>query len=55
VIPQGCSLFGVIRAGVPTPLKADTVLADGDKVIAIGRPDADAQLRELLIGSLPEA
>ena len=37
-VPQGCSLFGVIRDGVPTPLRADTVLAEGDKVIAIGRP-----------------
>ena len=37
-MPQGCSLFGVIRNGTPTPLRADTVLAEGDKVIAIGRP-----------------
>src|SRR5918994_5458731 len=35
-VPQGCSLFGVIREGVPTPLRSDTVLAEGDKVIAIG-------------------
>src|SRR3954469_431836 len=38
-LPTGCSLFGVIRNGTPTPLRADTVLAEGDKVIAIGRPD----------------
>src|SRR6188474_2703674 len=50
-VPQGCSLFGVIREGTPTPLKADTVLAEGDKVIAIGRPDCEVQLREQLIGS----
>src|SRR5215204_30596 len=47
-VPQGCSLFGVIRGGNPTPLHADTVLAEGDKVIAIGRPDCEAQLREQL-------
>jgi len=54
-VPQGCSLFGVIREGVPTPLKTDTVLAEGDKVIAIGRPDCEAQLREQLIGGPDEA
>jgi trk system potassium uptake protein TrkA len=53
-VPQGCSLFGVIREGTPTPLKADTVLAEGDKVIAIGRPDCEVQLREQLIGSPDE-
>jgi Trk K+ transport system NAD-binding subunit len=54
-VPNGCSLFGVIRAGVPTPLRADTVLAEGDKVIAIGRPDCEAQLREQLIGEPAQA
>src|SRR6478736_9291217 len=53
-VPNGCSLFGVIRGGVPTPLRVDTVLAEGDKVIAIGRPDCEAQLREQLIGSPDE-
>jgi trk system potassium uptake protein TrkA len=54
-VPSGCSLFGVIRAGQPTPLQADTVLAEGDKVIAIGRPDCEEQLRAQLIGTHPEA
>jgi trk system potassium uptake protein TrkA len=49
-VPAGCSLFGVIRNGAPTPLRADTVLAEGDKVIAIGRPDCEVELREQLIG-----
>ena len=53
-IPEGCSLFAVIREGTPTPLRADTVLAEGDKVIAIGRPDCEVQLREQLIGSPDE-
>src|SRR5215208_3178216 len=44
-VPQGCSLFGVIRQGVPTPLRTDTVLEEGDKVIAIGRPDCEVHLR----------
>src|SRR3954447_9078979 len=50
-VPKGCSLFGIIRQGVPTPLRGDTVLAEGDKVIAIGRPDCEIVLREQLIGS----
>jgi trk system potassium uptake protein TrkA len=50
-VPTGCSLFGLIRDGVPRPLAADTVLAEGDKVIAIGRPDCETELREQLIGA----
>ena len=53
-VPQGCSLFGVIRESVPTPMRTDTVLAEGDKVIAIGRPDCEPVLREQLIGDLAE-
>ncbi|MFN8629341.1 MAG: TrkA family potassium uptake protein [Chloroflexota bacterium] len=54
-VPAGCSLFGVIRNGSPTPLRTDTVLAEGDKVIAIGRPDCEVELREQLIGEPEEA
>ena len=54
-MPTGCSLFGVIREGIPTPLRTDTVLAEGDKVIAIGRHDCEGQLREQLIGDPVEA
>jgi trk system potassium uptake protein TrkA len=53
-VPKGCSLFGVIRAGVPMPLRTETVLLEGDKVIAIGRPDCEPMLREQLIGELSE-
>ncbi|HEY4754075.1 MAG TPA: TrkA C-terminal domain-containing protein, partial [Candidatus Limnocylindrales bacterium] len=53
-VPAGCSLFGVIRNGAPTPLRSDTILAEGDKVIAIGRPDCEIQLREQLIGEHEE-
>ena len=49
-VPEGCSLFGVIRDGKPTPLSAGTILAEGDKVIAIGRPDCEPALRDQLIG-----
>ena len=38
-IPDGCSLFAVIRDGVATPLRPDTVMLEGDKVIAIGKQE----------------
>ena len=53
-VPTGCSLFGVIRHGAPSPLRTDTVLAEGDKVIAIGRPDCELELRLQLIGDAVE-
>jgi trk system potassium uptake protein TrkA len=53
-IPEGCSLFAVVRDGVPTPLRQDTVLREGDKVIAIGRTECEALLHEQLIGE-PDA
>jgi trk system potassium uptake protein TrkA len=54
VIPDGCSLFAVVRDGVASPLRSDTVLQEGDKVIAIGRADCEAKLHEQLIGAQPE-
>jgi trk system potassium uptake protein TrkA len=49
-MPEGCSLFAIIRDGVATPLRPDTILAEGDKVIAIGKPECEKLLREQLIG-----
>jgi len=50
-IPDGCSLFAIVRNGVAMPLRPDTVLAEGDKVIAIGRADSDRRLHQQLIGT----
>jgi Trk K+ transport system NAD-binding subunit len=50
LMPEGCSLFAIIRDGVATPLRPDTILAEGDKVIAIGKPECEKLLREQLIG-----
>ena len=51
VVPEGCSLFAVVRDGVATPLRSDTVLREGDKVIAIGKADCERMLHEQLIGT----
>src|ERR687890_802625 len=48
-IPDGCSLFAVIRGGVATPLRPDTVMLEGDKVIAIGKQECEAMLHGQLI------
>jgi len=49
-IPDGCSLFAVIRDGIASPLRPDTVLQEGDKVIAIGRTECEGELHAQLIG-----
>jgi trk system potassium uptake protein TrkA len=49
-MPEGCSLFAVIRDGIATPLRPETILAEGDKVIAIGKAECEALLHEQLIG-----
>jgi trk system potassium uptake protein TrkA len=54
-IPEGCSLFAVIRDGVASPLRPDTVLAEGDKVIAIGKTECEQLLHGQLIGVAEEA
>ena len=49
-IPEGCSLFAIIREGQAVPLRPETILREGDKVIAIGRTECEALLHEQLIG-----
>ena len=49
-IPEGCNLFAVVRDGVATTLRPDSVLRDGDKVIAIGKPECEEMLHAQLIG-----
>ena len=53
-VPEGCSLFAVVRDGAPEALHLDTVLREGDKVLAIGRSECDALLHEQLIGTAAE-
>jgi trk system potassium uptake protein TrkA len=54
-IPDGCSLFAVIRGGVATPLRTDTILREGDKVIAIGQRECEKLLHKQLIGDVETA
>jgi trk system potassium uptake protein len=49
-MPTECALFAIVRDGHATPLRPDTVLAEGDKVLAIGRSECEVRLREQLIG-----
>ncbi len=54
-MPENCSLFAVVRNGVASPLRPDTTLRVGDKVIAIGPSECEAMLHQQLIGGDPEA
>ena len=54
-MPPGCSLFGVIRDGDAHAAARRHGPAEGDKVIAIGRPDCEVELRGQLIGEHAEA
>jgi len=45
----------VIRDEVAISVRADTVLAEGDKVIAIGKTECQAALHEQLIGDATDA
>ena len=49
-IPPDCSLFAYIRNGIAAPLRPETVLREGDKVIAIGKTECEAMLHGQLIG-----
>ena len=53
-LPDGCAVFAVIREEVAMPIRAETILLAGDKVIAIGRPDCETALHVQLIGELAE-
>ena len=49
-MPEGCAIFAVVRDDVAIPIRPDTILAPGDKVIAIGRAECEAALHGELIG-----
>jgi trk system potassium uptake protein TrkA len=49
-LPEGCSLFGVIRDETAQSLRPDTVFQAGDKVLALARSDCEVELRRQLLG-----
>ena len=54
-LPEGCAIFAIIRDDVAISVRADTVLAEGDKVIAIGKTECQTALHEQLIGDATNA
>jgi trk system potassium uptake protein TrkA len=53
-LPDGCTLFVLIRDDRAQSIRPETVFQVGDKVIAISRTESEADLRRELIGKAPE-
>ncbi|MGH2407056.1 MAG: potassium channel family protein [Candidatus Limnocylindrales bacterium] len=53
-LPDGCTLFVLIRDELAQPIRADTIFQSGDKVIAITRTECALDLHRELIGAAPE-
>lgn len=53
-LPEGCSLFALIRHDNAVAIKPDTAFQAGDKVLAISRSDAETELHRALIGTPPK-
>jgi len=49
-LPEGASLFVLLRGNNVQAIKADTVLQAGDKVLAVARAECESDLRRQLIG-----
>lgn len=49
-LPEGCSLFVLLRGNSVVPIRQDTIFQSGDKVLAVARPAAEEPLRRELIG-----
>lgn len=49
-LPEGCSLFVLIRGDSVQPMRNETVFAEGDKVLAVSRTECALDLRRQLIG-----
>ena len=50
-LPDGCSMFALIRAEQAMAIKPETIFQMGDKVLAISRTDCEADLHRQLIGT----
>jgi trk system potassium uptake protein TrkA len=49
-LPDGCSLFALLRHDVVQPVRPDTVFQVGDKIIAVTRGETSAGLQQALLG-----
>jgi len=53
-LPDGCSLFVLIRGTSAQQIRADTIFEAGDKVLAIARTECETELHRQLIGTASE-
>jgi len=49
-LPEGCSLFLLLRGNAVQQVRPETVFQAGDKVLAVSRSDVENSLRRELIG-----
>ena len=49
-LPDGCSVFAIIRKDRALSVRSDTELQQGDKVIGIGRTECEGELHRILLG-----
>jgi trk system potassium uptake protein TrkA len=49
-LPDGCSVFAIIRDERALSVRSDTELRVGDKVIGIGRTECESELHRILLG-----
>jgi trk system potassium uptake protein TrkA len=49
-LPPDCAIVAIIRGGHVVIPQPETVMADGDEVIALTVPDAEAEVRSILVG-----
>ena len=54
-LPEGCSLFVLIRDDSAQQIRPDTIFQSGDKVLAISRTECETDLHRQLIGRAPGA
>ena len=54
-LPDGCSLFVLIRGDSAQAIRSETVFQSGDKVLAVSRTECETDLRRQLIGTPVEA
>jgi len=52
-LPDGCSLFVLIRDDKAQAISPETIFASGDKVIAITKIECEVELHQQLIGKSP--